>query len=390
MQDKGRDAQALEDAVRRVQQLEDELERVRLEFGNFRNAEQTAQDRFRHFVEKTPAGICITNAQGVFEYVNPAYCEIYRFRDDELIGRHFTIVVPEEYRQQLNDMHERFIREEHVEVRGEWTVLRKDGKPLTILADAALLIQPDGSRQKATFVQDITARKQVEELRERVERITRHDLKTPLNAVINLPELLLAEENLTEEQREMVAMVRDAGYRMLETINLSHDLFKMETRCYELQPRPLDLQPIVRRVLRELSPIARSRTLHVEEHYDAGPQSGACIAQGEELLCYSMLANLLKNAMEASPSGGTVVLQTSCEQRPDGGQLARIDIRNKGVVPNEMRHCFFEKYTTHGKREGTGLGTYSARLIAETQGGHIDMHADDEADSTTVTVWLPA
>jgi two-component system sensor histidine kinase/response regulator len=47
-----------------------------------------------------------------------------------------------------------------------------------------------------------------------------------------------------------------------------------------------------------------------------------------------------------------------------------------------MHSTFFEKYTTSGKKGGTGLGTYSAKLIAETQGGRISMDSSEEKGTT--------
>jgi signal transduction histidine kinase len=57
-------------------------------------------------------------------------------------------------------------------------------------------------------------------------------------------------------------------------------------------------------------------------------------------------------------------------------------------VPEEIRDRFFEKYTTAGKATGTGLGTYSARLIAETHGGSVHLETSEET-GTTVSVHLP-
>ena len=58
------------------------------------------------------------------------------------------------------------------------------------------------------------------------------------------------------------------------------------------------------------------------------------------------------------------------------------------LASNTFRENFFEKYATHGKAGGTGLGNYSARLIAETQNGSIDMQSS-EIDGTSVIVQLP-
>jgi CheY-like chemotaxis protein len=109
-----------------------------------------------------------------------------------------------------------------------------------------------------------------------------------------------------------------------------------------------------------------------------------CIAWGEELLCYSMLGNLVKNAIEASPEGGTVDLSIG---RTDGEAIVRV--HNAGAVPEAIRSRFFEKYSTSGKSGGTGLGTYSARLMARVQHGDIEMQTG-EAPGTTLTVRLAA
>jgi len=113
-----------------------------------------------------------------------------------------------------------------------------------------------------------------------------------------------------------------------------------------------------------------------------GPEASFML-EGEELLCYSMFVNLLQNAVEASPPECEV--RVSLERK---GKLAEISIHNQGAVPEHIRPVFFEKYSTSGKSGGTGLGTYSARRIAQTHGGDITF-STSEAQGTTVTVRLP-
>jgi CheY-like chemotaxis protein len=108
--------------------------------------------------------------------------------------------------------------------------------------------------------------------------------------------------------------------------------------------------------------------------------------QGEELLCYSILANLLKNALEASPEGAQV--RVSLRRQSDhNGEAVALDIHNDGEVPQEVRERFFQKYATHGKADGTGLGAYSARLMARVQRGSLQMTSG--AGGTTLSLRLP-
>ena len=97
-----------------------------------------------------------------------------------------------------------------------------------------------------------------------------------------------------------------------------------------------------------------------------------------------MLGNLMKNAIEASPEGGLVTV--SVEGPRD---VIMVRLHNSGAVPSAIRESFFEKYRSVGKSEGTGLGTYSARLLARPPGGDISMRSSDES-GTTISIWLRA
>jgi signal transduction histidine kinase len=158
-------------------------------------------------------------------------------------------------------------------------------------------------------------------------------------------------------------------------------MFKMEHGTYELKAERIDLIRIARRIANDLDRLIAHRGMRVEFRLDGEPadESASCEACGEELLTYSMLANLMKNAIDASPGGGTVSL------RYESGNEPRVRIHNQGAVPVEIRDRFFEKYVTADKEGGTGLGTYSARLIAETQGGGIELDSTEE-DGTTITI----
>ncbi len=226
---------------------------------------------------------------------------------------------------------------------------------------------------------DITQRVRFEHFRDDVERITRHDLKTPLSAFTALPELLLEDQNLSEQQREFIRIIRDAGTRMLAMINLSLDLYKMETGSYRLPETRLDFTAVARQALSAALPLSQSLRVPIELD-DAA--DGPLMVRGDELLCLSLVDNLLKNALEASPAGERVFLRLA------RGAGAELSIRNRGEVPRDIRERFFEKYATSGKTAGTGLGTYSARMAARAHGGEVLLDSG-EPGHTAVRVLLP-
>lgn len=233
------------------------------------------------------------------------------------------------------------------------------------------------ARQNAVLAENVR-------LQEEVERVSRHDLRTPLASAITLMKQLRRTPGLSGRQLEMMRLVERSSYRVLDLVNLSVGMLKMERGTYRLNARPVDLVDLLRHVAGDLDAHARSKGVRIEVRNRDGGTPKPCWAQGEELLCYSMFANTLKNAIEASPDGALVDVEV-------GGDEAEVSVRisNRGAVPEPLRATFFDKFTTGGKPGGTGLGTYSARLMATTQRGRIAMTSSEER-GTTIEIVLPA
>lgn len=272
----------------------------------------------------------------------------------------------------------------------EYRLLRADGSAVWVLAEAISLTGSDGATLRfiCSFL-DISARRAMEEglkasrdqvaeqakllraqnaqlerdarLREDVERMSRHDLKTPLNGLIGAVRLLREEAQVPPDAGELLEIAERAGYRMLEMVNLSLDLFRMEQGSYDFRPQALDLAAVVQRVLVDTRSLAGGA--RVEITFDHGGRAWPVLA--EELLCYSIVANLVKNAVEATPPGGRVAIGFL------PGAQVRLRIHNPGDLAPEVALGFFDKYFSGGKSGGSGLGTYSARLMARVQQGDL-------------------
>lgn len=250
----------------------------------------------------------------------------------------------------------------HLRIEGDWEL---DG---------------DGSPLLAGIIQDISEAVAAEELRREIDSITRHDLRTPLTPIIGIAEVLaLTGKNLTDEQREMLEDIRLSGVRMLDLINRSLTLYKIERGTYQLQPEPFNLLDVLRDVLRET---AERAATGVTCRLEPAEEAGSRWIFGERLLCHTLFANLIGNAIEASLPGQTVVI-TVTETADDW----RVSINNAGEVPEAFRPRFFEKYATFGKKGGTGLGTYSAMMAARAHDGTIRLECGQ--GRTTLTVVLP-
>lgn len=217
-------------------------------------------------------------------------------------------------------------------------------------------------------------------LREEVERISRHDLKTPVNSIISVSRLLREQKELDSEDEELLTMVERAGYRILNMVNLSLDLFKMEQGTYRFRPRSVELIDLLQKVIADIGNHLATKKIGLRILINENPlaETSEVYTRAEELLCYSIAANLLINAVEASPEGCMITISIKT------GEEILLAIHNQGAVPLAIRETFFEKYATAGKAEGTGLGTYSARLMARIQKGDLMMHTSED-EGTTLT-----
>ncbi|MBM7556734.1 diguanylate cyclase [Halanaerobacter jeridensis] len=163
--------------------------------------------------KQIPAGLCITNDEGYFELVNPAYCEIYGYSEQELLGQHFSMVATEENKEKLTKLHDRFITGKS-ELRGEWEVEDKEGQRKIILADAVRIQGPNDNYKKVTFVIDITERKKIEEkLKQANQKLQEKAVTDGLTGLYNHKEIIrklkLEVERATRYNLNLAVMMAD-------------------------------------------------------------------------------------------------------------------------------------------------------------------------------------
>jgi len=225
-------------------------------------------------------------------------------------------------------------------------------------------------------------------LRDDIEQMTRHDLKNPVGGIMNFADLLLSDEDLNEGQRDIISTIAESARIVLDMVNLSLDLAKIEQGTYELQAAPVDIAAILRRAFSDKSAEIESKSLQITQTGGGQDADGNLVFRvlGDELLCYSAIGNLVKNAVEASPEGGAITIAYEQDSATGDGSVS---ITNPGTVPLAIRESFFDKFATAGKRGGTGLGTYSAKLLTEVQHGRIEMMTSDERNETTLRMTLP-
>lgn len=234
------------------------------------------------------------------------------------------------------------------------------------------------------FEVDIDERKELEQMREVGISVARHDLKTPLLSILS--GLRLLRKHREEAEREdLLDSLEEEARKAMETIQEGMGQDKIAQGAPSLRAESFDLVPVLGRLGESLCNALgldddQLRFFTNDESLDA---SAPFVVHGEKRLIETLLANLIKNATEASPEGEPVTVTVS-----DAGDAWVLDVHNLGEVPEKIRCCLFEPYTTEGKSGGAGLGAYSARLITEAHGGKIDFTTTED-EGTHVIVRLP-
>lgn len=245
-------------------------------------------------------------------------------------------------------------------------------------------IQWQGTGATLASLLDITADKEAERLRVDVERIIHHDIRSPLSGIIGIANLMLdrgSEWEGTEECLQEIKASAEKVYNLVDQVAL---IYKLEGGQWECPLQPVNLFEITESAVRRMKVHADSSKVVISVLLQQGTDQQTCTCQGNPILLDMLVENLLKNAVEASGPGDRVTVAMSAED----GRLC-LKVTNPGSIPTEIRDRFFEKYVTHGKRNGTGLGTYLCKLITNTLNGSISVLQNDVSPTVSITVCIP-
>ncbi len=339
------------------------------------------EKQHRELVESLHEGLEVIDRSGKILFVNKKLCELLGYTREELLGKRFVDLVPKEDRKDFLD--QVITRKTSSVQQYEILFPRKDGMKRIFLVTHHPRTD-DGGELIGSFgvISDITEEKQLQQMKEDVDRLIRDELRMPLKGIISLTHMMLMEKaggRCADYATEMNGIVSN----LLRFIDLSQEIFQMERGDYEPDFVWFDFRKIFRNINRFISPEAEVNLVRVIYHND--PQSGLGKLQhyGEQVLLESMLVNLIKNAVDCSKPKDEVTVIFECTE-----QEVQISVHNYGYIPHEQLSMFFEKYASFGKTEGSWLGRYSAKLIAEAHGGDIMVESDKEK-GTMVSVLLP-
>lgn len=233
---------------------------------------------------------------------------------------------------------------------------------------------------------DVSLEHDMENLVREIESITRYELGQSVTAFIHLPQALLDDPSTTPAQAQKLAVIRDSGYRIVNTVNMAVDIFRMERGLFHMRPgSSMDLAVVARRAAKDVQQLAQSRHVDLELYLDQSPlpQDCALPASGDPILAHALAVNLLRDTLEAAP--GKSLVSLVLHQDHTGLSLS---VSRRGVLATDEVHAYFDKPLTQDADYGLRRGRYAAQLIARSLGGTLRLDSTAQA-GTILCFTLP-
>ncbi len=348
---------------------------------------RASEARFRTITETASSGILVADTGTMqFLYANPEICRMLGYRKDELLALDVASIHPA---SELTRVQRSFAAREGMQTYCQ----RRDGSvfPAEI---KSVEIELDGRRCLVGFFTDISEKRLLEEERLKTQKLESvgtlaggiaHDFNNLLQGIFGY----ISMAKLTLDQRERsLAMLEQAEKALHQSVNLTTQLLTFSKGGRPVK-RPTDLRPVIENAVRFA--LSGSRT---DCRIDiAGDLPSVDADEGQ---ISQVVQNIVLNADQAMPTGGTVEIAAKCVVAPGegaprslaAGRYVQIAIRDTGIgIPGRYLDKIFDPYFTT-KEKGSGLGLATSYSIMANHGGAIDVRSD-VGKGTTFLLYLP-
>ncbi len=351
-------------------------------------------------VEQSPASVIITDVDGCIEYVNPRFTQLTGYTLDEVSGQNPRILqsglTP---REQYAELWQRILSGEVWE--GEFQNRKKDGTLYLERVSISPVLDDAGVvRHFVAVKEDITEKRALEQKllqSQKMEAIglltggIAHDFNNLLTVVNGYAELLESHPDAGPKARACATSIRQAGER---AATLTRQLLQFSRR-HSGDPTVLDLHQTVA----ELEHFYR-RVLPANIDLVIAPSTNGTLVQADPSQLQQVLMNLVVNARDAMPSGGTLRIDVA---RVEIAQPAHLELpgpprthfirlslsdTGEGMTQEVQKHLFEPFFTTKPMGQGTGLGLSTVYGIVRQSNGWIEVRSAP-GEGATFHIYLP-
>jgi len=355
-------------------------------------------DRYRTILDQIEDGCCVVDLRGNYLFVNDAFCRLYGFEKNEILGSNFEASSGPERAGKLREMYSQVYTTRRPIRAFEYEISPKNGP--TMFVEQSISLERDAQGRPVGFLaitRDCTERKRSQQdlakAKEAAEAANRakseflanmsHEIRTPMNGIIGMTALALDSE-LTLPQSDCLQTIRSQAESLLTIVNDILDFSKIESRHVEIESKPFTLADAINEVVKPLALKARERHLTLSSRIEAGVPAQIV---GDAVRVKQILANLLSNAVKFTDRG-TVTLDVAIDAGEAVATTLHFRIADTGIgIPADRLAIIFEPFrqvdgSMTRRFGGTGLGLAIASTLAELMGGRIWVDSESGAGST--------
>ena len=390
-------AEELQHVLEELQVAEEELRQQNEELTATRLVAEQERSRYAMLFELVPGGYVVTNAAGIILELNRIAAALLHRPYTELLHKPLIVFVA---RADQEAFHTQLARLKSREWLQDWEIQLQPWHKNPFPASITIVAKQEPPGQECRLywlIQDLTARKQAEAERQRLEHEAKraehfallgklaaglsHEIRNPLGAISLNVDVL--EEELTQPLPNSTVHVAQSLTEIKVNLARLDDLLQdylSLVRVSTLSLVPTDLGTVVTALLQEMAGQLAKHAIGLQ--FDGLETLGSVMMHQSTFR--RALLNLVQNAMDAMPQGGRLTL---CGQRYTTHVQLEIRDSGSGIPAANMRRIFEPLYTT--KPGGTGLGLYIVQEIVAAHDGWVTVQSQ-EGHGSTFIITLPA
>ena len=326
---------------------------------------QKGQDMLRTFVRQMPAAVAMLDREMRYLQASDRWCADYGLDVAQVLGRSHYDVFPD-LPDNWKELHRRGLAGETLR-EDEDLFKRADGSRIWLEWE----IHPWGARHGLPegiliFSEDITRRKEAEQLKFAILDSMAHEIRNPLgSAKLAVTSLLSPHAGSESNKQEMLTIIDQELGRIDRFIDETAHMARLEAKDLSLKKAPQNLARLIPAAMEEMRPLIDRRSIQLSIPESLPP------AECDKEMILHVLKQLVSNAVKYSPDDSPLAVSAEFT-----GEAIVIDVVDRGPGVDEAeRDRIFEKYyrgrATRSRIPGTGLGLASARSIVHAHGGRI-------------------